>query len=333
MEAGGVLVRDDSGKVVDRTRSARPSWWQDTGITMPRTQMVLGKVVKGEELTDTQQRDYDTLIKAIGDNEPSLLEMIKEKRIYDNKRASLEKAGASEEEIFELISLAKEDESAGITTEITADDVDQSDVATLDLINSLSAPNIPGTPASTTKQQPSEGDTKRGLSKSVKEQAIEEGLKADFGDLPSYEKRNMADVAKRVSDFIENDYEKAKRIALGEEAEVGDIRSQELFTGLRIKALAEGDVDTLRELGTSEKASAIATELGQRVKALDSSDVKDPVAIIKDVTNTRIAAAEKRIGKDGVKAEKKKAKSEIKDEIKAVVKKMDWQGFIDSLEC
>ena len=174
----------------------------------------------------------------------------------------------------------------------------------------------------------------RGLSLSVEENAIHEGLVKDFGNLPTYKTRNMSEVAVRVSDFINNDYDKAKKIAFGEIPEEGDIRAQEMFTGLQIKAIAEGDVDTLREMGLSEEASEMATEAGQRVKALDiGKDNRSPVEAIKEVKEARTAEVEKKIGKDAVKVEKKKAMTDIKKSIKEEAKKMDWQGFLDSITC
>ena len=172
-----------------------------------------------------------------------------------------------------------------------------------------------------------------GLSKSIEKSAIKEGLSKDFGELPSYEHRNMDDIAGKVSEFINKDYELAKKIAFGEAPEQGGLRAQEIYTGIRVKALAEGDVNTLRELAVNEKASAMATELGQRVKALDSGDPNDPVGTIRQLQKVRKEASEKKIGKDKVVKEKKSEVAKIKKSVKEVVKKQDWAGFIKSLEC
>ena len=143
----------------------------------------------------------------------------------------------------------------------------------------------------------------------------------------------MDTIAEKVSDFINKHYDVAKKIALGEMPEVNDLRSQELFTGLRVKALAEGDVDTLRELALSETASAMATELGQRVKALDTLEPGDPVKLIRDVQKTRQEVVSKKLGKETIKSETKKEVKKIKETIKKQAKTQDWAGFIKSLEC
>jgi len=178
------------------------------------------------------------------------------------------------------------------------------------------------------KEQP-EGGKVRGLSESVDESATRKGITKGISDLPTYEVRH----AKDVSDFIENNYEKAKSIALGELPEEGDIRAQELFTGLRIKAEMEGDVNTIRDLALNEKASAMATELGQRVQALDANDPDSPVSAVKDIKKTREAAVEGKLGKGRLKAEKKTEVVKIKKAMKESVKKLDWEGFLASLEC
>ncbi len=160
----------------------------------------------------------------------------------------------------------------------------------------------------------------RGISKSVKKEAIEEGLAEDLGDLPTYQKRDMADVAERASNFINTDYALAKKIALREAPEQGDLRAEELFTAIRIKAVVEEDIDTIRELATSEKAAKAGTEAGQRIKALDSSNENDPVKVIKAVTKER-----KEVSK-GMSKEKKDAQitklqnklSELEEKVKTI---------------
>jgi len=170
-----------------------------------------------------------------------------------------------------------------------------------------------------------EGNKTSGLSKSVEEDAIHKGLVENLGDLPSYKTRDMAEIAKKVSDFINKDPELAKKIALGEAPEQDGLRAQELFTGLRVKAFKEGDIGLINELGTSEKASAMATELGQRVKALDSQDEENPVKIVQDVQKARASKPP---------AEQKDVIKQLKDEMKKPkLKQNDWDSFIQSIRC
>lgn len=166
-----------------------------------------------------------------------------------------------------------------------------------------------------------------GLSKSVEEDAIHKGLIEDLGDLPSYKTRNMEEIAKKVKDFIDKDIELAKKIAFGDAPEQDGLRAQELFTGLKVKAFSEGDVSLIHELGTSEKASAMATELGQRVKALDSKDSENPINIVKDIQKSKEKLTKEMMNDQG------KTVKILKKEFDKTSKKQDWNSFIESIKC
>lgn len=169
-----------------------------------------------------------------------------------------------------------------------------------------------------------------GLSQSIEVQAIKDGLTKDLGELPSYKGRDTEAIAAKVSEFINNDYELAKKIALGEAPEQDGLRQPELFTGIRIKAEAEGDVNTLRDLALSDKASALAVEAGQRVQALDTRTEDSPVAAIREVKKVRENATKAKTSAKEKASTVKAIQTEIK---KARPKIEDWNSFIDSLEC
>lgn len=171
-----------------------------------------------------------------------------------------------------------------------------------------------------------------GLSKSVGEQAISKGLIEDFGDLPSSATRNFKEVAKRANDFINKNLELAKKIAFGEAPEEGDIRAQEMFTALRAKAIAEKDIPLINELIHNEKSAAMAKELGQRVKALDSNDPTDPIRLGREIKEAWDQKNEKESNK--IKKEKDDAVKTFKEEVKKSAPKFkDWNDFIDSIKC
>jgi len=101
-----------------------------------------------------------------------------------------------------------------------------------------------------------------------------------------------------------------------------------------MKAVAEHDIETLRELALSDKANAMATELGQRIKALDTFSPEDPVKVIREVAEARKETAQRRLKTKDVrkvhKEEVTRGKAEIK---KAMPTKETWAEFIKSLEC
>ncbi|MEA2036119.1 MAG: phage tail tip lysozyme [Nanoarchaeota archaeon] len=162
-----------------------------------------------------------------------------------------------------------------------------------------------------------------GLSKSVADQAIEDGIISEFGDLPTYATRNMEEVAKRASALIEKDYDLAVKIALGEAPEQGDVRSSEIYTALRIKAFTDGDVDTIEMLALSKTAISLATELGQRVKAYDSRLSFDPVRTIQEVVKKREDSKKVDSKKEKEIAELKKKLDETETKIKDLEAKVE----------
>jgi hypothetical protein len=174
------------------------------------------------------------------------------------------------------------------------------------------------------------GETKKsGLAESVTNEAINKGLVEDLGGLPEYKMRDMDLVSAKVAKFIKKNFELAKKIAFGEAPEQDGLRAQEIFTGLRAKAMAEGDIQLIHDLAHNEYAADMATELGQRVKALDSRNPLDPTERVREVSEARSAKAKKASAKE-VPKDVKKMKAELE---KAKPKASDWENFIKELAC
>lgn len=219
-----------------------------------------------------------------------------------------------EDAVDTTINPAREKEMARLSNQISLSN---------DVIKSVNKPEL--VPIESTSETKTSG-----LSQSVEKSAVKKGLVEDLGDLPSYKTRNMDQIAGKVSDFITNNYELAKKIALGEAPEQDGLRQPELYTGIRVKAEAEGDISTLRDLALSEKASALATEAGQRVQALNSNAENSPIEAIKEVKKSREEAIKEKVSPK----ERKSMVKDIQKEIKKVRPKIeDWNSFIDSLEC
>ncbi|MFA5652394.1 MAG: hypothetical protein WC933_03440, partial [Candidatus Paceibacterota bacterium] len=163
------------------------------------------------------------------------------------------------------------------------------------------------------KEKPTPKEPKKktsGLSKSIMREAIARGLTDEYGDLPSYNVRNQkGELADKIVDFIEKEPELAKKIAKLEAPEQDNMRSQEIFKALTIKAFSESDISTIEELAKSEKASEVATELGQRIQALDTGLNNDPIKVIRSVIKSRKESQEFR----GREKEIKKLEAELKE--------------------
>jgi len=162
----------------------------------------------------------------------------------------------------------------------------------------------------------------------VKQKAVEEDLITRFKNLPEYEVANMQEQAKLATDLINSDFEKAKRVAFGEEMPEGKLLPEAVFTAMEKLALRTKDITLVRQLAKSHTVEQ-ATFMGQRIRALGERDPNNPVKIIQDIEKARA----KKVGgkvKEKLTAEQKKIQHEIK-----MVKKseVDLEDFIDEIKC
>lgn len=171
----------------------------------------------------------------------------------------------------------------------------------------------------------------RSLSEGVEAKAIEDGLSEGFGDLPEYHSLSMADQASRAADLIGKDYENAKAIAMGEKQPPKGLLPESVFVAVEKRALAEGDVDTLRALATRSKLSTAATTMGQRIRTLGERDQASPVGAILEVQKAREADLAKRMD---IGAATRETVDEIKAEVrKAASKPAAWEDFLAGIRC
>lgn len=171
----------------------------------------------------------------------------------------------------------------------------------------------------------------RSLSEGVEANAIADGITESFGDLPEYRTLSMADQAAKAADLITKDYEGAKAVAMGEKQPPKGLLPESVFVGVEKRALAEGDVETLRQLATRSKLSTAATTMGQRIRTLGERDQASPVGAILDVQAAREKDLAKRMDIEAAKAE---TVNEIRDEVrKSASKPQAWADFIESIKC
>lgn len=174
----------------------------------------------------------------------------------------------------------------------------------------------------------------RGLSKGVETKAIENNLTKGFGNLPEYEKVDMKDQAQKAKDLIDKDYDQARRIAMGEEKPPEGLLPESVFVAVENKAIADRDVNTLRDLSVLSNLTTEATTMGQRIRTLAERNPDSPTGAIKEIQIAREKAAAKRLGVKDVKQAKSRIVKEIKEKIvKVAYKKEDWKSFIESIEC
>lgn len=173
------------------------------------------------------------------------------------------------------------------------------------------------------------GETRtRGLSAGVEAKALVNKLETTVGDLPEYRTVNMADQATRASSLLETDPALARRVALGEVQAPNGLLPESVFVAVENKAIAEGDVATLRDLASGGLTTE-ATTMGQRIRALGERDPDSPVAAIQQVVDARSGGA-------------KRAPAAVSDAVESLrthieqasgISESAWKTFVDSLRC
>ena len=132
------------------------------------------------------------------------------------------------------------------------------------------------------------GETKvRGLSKTTEIKAIESDIVEGIKDLPDYEVLKNDPQIKTASNMIANDFERAKRIALGQEEAPSDLLPGFVYKGLESYAIKNKDINLIKELATSSYLSEQATRAGQFVQSLRGQDPYSPVKAVKDIIETQ----------------------------------------------
>jgi hypothetical protein len=167
----------------------------------------------------------------------------------------------------------------------------------------------------------------RGLSAGIAEKALANHLDLTVGDLPEYRTLSMADQAEKAAALLRDDPELARRVATGAAPPPLDLLPESVLVAVEQKAIAEGDVNTLREIATG-KLTTQATEMGRRIRALAERDPDSPVAAIQDVVNKRSGGAEK--AARATTAEATKIRAQIAG---ASIEKSAWAEFVTSLKC
>lgn len=184
-------------------------------------------------------------------------------------------------------------------------------------------------------QSPSAGELRtRGLSRGVEAKAVEQSLTKGFGDLPQYHAVNMKDQADQATKLVANNYALAKDIAMGKKSPPDGVIPESLYVAVEKKALADGDVKTLKELATESRLTAEATEMGQRLRTLGERDPYSPVSKMKEIVRTREAVVSKKLKGRTATGMKKEIKVDLQKKIaKAKPTPKTWEDLLDELTC
>lgn len=169
------------------------------------------------------------------------------------------------------------------------------------------------------------------VSKSVQERSLEKKLTdTGFEQMAGYTAKTVEDQSARVANLITTDTERAKAIIRGEKPVPKGMSGSMLIKGVEEHALANNDVELMKDLAKSPLVSQTSTH-AQELRLLRERQPNSPVAHIQDILDARIKAAEKRMKQPFEKVLTTTA-NDIKKEVKPP-SKYDWQTFVNSIKC
>ncbi len=177
--------------------------------------------------------------------------------------------------------------------------------------------------------QPVEGTGEvktRGLSAGIEAKAVEHGMEP-LDMLPEYRSLNMADQAQRAVQFIAENPDQARRVALGEANAPEGLHPVAVTVAVENKALAEGDVATIRDLAASRMTEQTTTA-AQHLRLLGERDPDSPVGAIQRIEEARGGKTNGKAISDAV--------TELRghlDAASATIDESAWTKFIDSIRC
>jgi hypothetical protein len=174
------------------------------------------------------------------------------------------------------------------------------------------------------------GETKtRGLAAGIEEKAIANKIDVAFGDLPQYRVMSIADQAEKAAALLRDDPALALEIAKGNAQPPRglDLHPESVLVAVENKAIADGDVATLRDLATS-KLTGEGTTMGQRIRLLGERDADSPVSAIQDIIKKRTGGAEN--AARATEAELTRVRGHL---AAASIEKDQWAEFVNSLKC
>ena len=168
------------------------------------------------------------------------------------------------------------------------------------------------------------------VGKSIEAKTVEKGLADAFSETAGYSKLTIKDQAEKVTDLINNDFQKARDIINGK-AEVPDgIYGEYLIKAMEDYALLNGDAELALEVANSALTSA-TSRLAQGMRLLAERNPDSPVARLQELKKIKEEVAVKRRGK---------TKEKVVEEMKEAVKKTKtrhtkerWADFITEITC
>lgn len=191
------------------------------------------------------------------------------------------------------------------------------------------APKEPTT--QTTKPTPTSGEPRiAGSALKSEARAVQKNLADHFPDKATYEGTSHIQDAEKAVKLAHENPQEAKAIAMGQKDAKGSY-AVAVRRAVERKAQAEGDTETIRQLGTSP----VHTRTSEAAQTLSSEaynrDPESAVDNIKAVSDARAQARTRSLGKNP-EAKVNAVAKDIASEEKPV-KRQEWSDFIKGLQC
>lgn len=163
-------------------------------------------------------------------------------------------------------------------------------------------------------------------------EAVKKELTDTLGQLPGYKELNLAKQGERAVKLTQEDTQRAMDIAMGRKAPPSSIHPEAVWVAVKNKAIAERDLNLIKELANSPIVSE-ATALGQRIVSLRGAfNDGDPVKGIQNVMKAREKQFTSNFKNQKVSDVVNKGVNNIKSKVK-LPDKYDWGKFLDSIQC
>lgn len=190
-------------------------------------------------------------------------------------------------------------------------------------------------------EQKTEGKTKKSLfGKRVEAEAIERGLTDGLKGTAMYEPKVVKDQSEKISELMNNDFEKAERILTGDEPVPVGMSGSMFLIAMEDYAGHTNDVELTEKIANSPIASETSIHASE-MRLLRERNSDSPASQMTDIKQKRTKNADKKLGsilRGSKRTTVAKEKVKIVDDIKSSIEKEkvttdDWSSFIDSIEC
>lgn len=174
-----------------------------------------------------------------------------------------------------------------------------------------------------------------GSAAKVESKAVEANLTKEFEGKATYASGSYKSEAQKAVKLAQTDPQTARAIAMGEKPADNVLHESAVFHAVKENAIKAGDGETLRQLAQSPRHTQIS-EAAQKLGSEGyNASPTDPVSLIRQVADARVAAVKRKLGKaapDIVEKTAKETQTAVKQAMPKV-SRQDWHEFVTGLQC